>query len=265
VRRVGLPLLLLLAGCGRSDPLFPRKPAGTIASGTWNTNADAGSDASFDGGIFIDAGFDGGILIDAGFDAGPPPSDGGPEVFDGGYDAGFVPTSCNGYPTSCPVGFFCDSDGFCELDGQDGALQVTLRWVHNPRLPEDLDLHVIEPTDAGDGCEIYYGSQNSSYLGECMPVGSLDLDANAACPNPPNSGIGEDTENVIYPPNVSPPPGHYVVRVDYWKNCSGATSVPFTIAVRKGSVTTVYSGIVSGPGDNGGAGSGTTIAAFDFP
>ena len=239
VRRAWLPLLLVLAGCGKSEPLFPRQ-------------SDAGIKET------SDAGPSDGGSIDFG--------DGGEVIYDGDYDAGFPIEVCTPGFGSCPDGFFCSDQGICTLNGAGGDLQITLRWVHDPRLPEDLDLHVVEPTPHGP-CEIYYGNLGgdpTTTLG-CNTVGALDLDANAACPEPPSTGLGEDTENVIYPAGQPAPSGHYIVRVDYWKRCDTAEAVPFTVAVRHGSVTAVYSGTFSGPGDEGGEGAGIDVAQFDIP
>ncbi|MBS2027014.1 MAG: hypothetical protein JST54_03835 [Deltaproteobacteria bacterium] len=228
MRRILFSMLLALAACGKSEPLFPRLPP------------------PVDGGL-VDAGRE----IDAG------------EPVDGGYDAGFPVLPCTDDPI-CGDGFHCES-GYCTLNGDEGDLQITLRWANLPRTPEDLDLHLVEPAPNGP-CEIWYGDTNRSLPSSCGALGSLDLDANAACTTPFATGLGEDTENIIYPPNTPPPLGHYTVRVDYYENCTAAEAVPYTVAIRKGKQYTVYQGVfLAGQADLGVEGSGRTIAEFDEP
>jgi len=227
VRRVVFMLLLALAACGKSDPLFPREE-----------HLDAGPS---------DAGLE--------LDAGTP--------VDGGYDAGFAVVACV-TNTICGEGFHCES-GFCTLNGDEGELQITLRWANVPRTPEDLDLHLIEPTPIGP-CEIYYGDANRTLPSSCGAVGKLDLDANAGCTLSYDPSIGADTENIIYPPFTTPPPGHYIVRVDYYEDCTAALDVPFTVAIRKGDKISVYEGVFHAhDADLGSADAGRTIAEFDEP
>ncbi len=126
-----------------------------------------------------------------------------------------------------------------------GDVQVSVAWDAD----SDVNLHVIEP----GGAEIYPASRSSG------SGGVLDLDSNAAC-----AIGGIRNENVTWP-DRSPPPGTYVVRLDYWAACGVAqTSYVVTIRVR-GRNPQTFAGAFSGPGDAGGAGSGVTIAAFDVP
>ena len=252
MRRATWILLLALFACGRTEPLDPRQPV-EVEPGDAGP-ADAGKP---------DAG-----PPDAGPpDAGPPdagPPDAGPP--DAGFDAGFPVVACDPL-NPCPSGFICQ-DGVCVLNGGQGQLQITLSWNHTPRHPEDLDLHVLEPNAFGGSCEIYYGQTNApGNPSPCGAVGSLDLDANSACNGvPPPLGLGQDTENIIYPAGRPAPSGHYVVRVDYYANCDGANEVPFTVVLRQGSQTTLYPGVFhAGDADNGGAQSGHTIVQFDIP
>jgi hypothetical protein len=201
-------------------------------------------------------------VIDAGVpDAGPP-------------DAGQItPEPDGGYPCesqdSCPRGFTCDN-GICILDGALGPIQVTLNWSHVPRTPEDLDLHLLEPLPGGGSCEIYFADPNQpGFPSSCGAVGSLDLDANPACAYA-TDGPGLDTENIIYPANVPAPKGHYVVKVDYYEDCTlpGATSpnVQFTVTVRKGNVSTNYVGLfLPGDADTDTPEGGRMVAEFDVP
>jgi hypothetical protein len=190
-------------------------------------------------------------------------------ITDGGIDAGFIVTDaglinagvCEGPQQLCPRGFHCES-GLCVLNGDNSELQVTLQWQHTPRIADDLDLHLLEPLPLQGSCEIYYGT--GGVFG-CGNIGQLDLDANGACVDTGN-GPGADTENIIYPPGVAAPRGHYILRVDYWAECSGAASVPFVVTVRKGNTLIVRNGIFhAGEADSGDANSGVTMLEFDMP
>jgi hypothetical protein len=64
----------------------------------------------------------------------------------------------------------------------------------------------------------------------CGAKGWLDLDSNAAC-RIDNVNI----ENVIYSPGVAVTRGTYVVRVNYYQNCSASSPVPFEVEVRASS------------------------------
>lgn len=171
--------------------------------------------------------------------------------------------ACQGLGAVCPRGFHCEN-GVCVLNGGLGELQVTLQWKNLPRTPDDLDLHLLEPTSNGDLCEIYFGSGG---LFSCQPMGKLDLDANGACTDTdPTGGPGADTENIIYPAGQAVPRGHYIVRVDYWAECSGVEEVPFEVIVRKGAEVMKRSGLFkAGQSDSGAADSGVTMLEFDVP
>lgn len=188
-----------------------------------------------------------------GLDAGFFFSDSGYFLTDGGdcfvHDAGI--SHCT---TECDRGFSCINDT-CVLNGSDGGVQVTLAWD----APEDLDLHVVEP----NSCEIYYGDPNDATTGpsSCGAVGSLDLDSNAGC------GIDNvDIENVIYPITQPAPSGTYIVRVDYYENCSATTPVPFQVKVRANGQTVTYcDSFQPHEDDSGDVGSGRTIMSFTVP
>lgn len=140
------------------------------------------------------------------------------------------------------------------LEAAGGDIQVSVTWDSDA----DVDLHVVEPGDF----EIYYGSPNSGSGGE------LDIDANAAC-----SVSGLTQENIGWAPG-SAPPGTYIVRVDYWDACGALeTNYIVTVSLRPGvpsipglpgSGVQIYTGTFTGPGDQGGAGSGRTITNFVF-
>lgn len=180
-------------------------------------------------------------------------------ALDGGQ---IISGPCIGLSQTCPSGFHCES-GSCVLNGDDAALQVTLQWQNSPRTPDDLDLHLIEPAGSST-CEIYFGTGG---LFSCTPVGILDLDANAGCfDTTATSGLAFDTENIIYPPNVPVPVGHYIVRVDYYAECLAGVEVPFVVTVRKGTTITRRTGVFRpGTADSGDLGSGLTMIEFDIP
>jgi hypothetical protein len=126
-----------------------------------------------------------------------------------------------------------------------GDVQVSIAWDS----PADVDLHVVEPGTE----EIYYGNDQSA------AGGVLDLDSNAAC-----SSDGPRNENITYP-DVTPPSGTYIVRVDYWSAC-GAAATNYVVTIRvKGHPVQTFQKQFTGSGDGGGAGSGVTIGTFDFP
>lgn len=156
------------------------------------------------------------------------------------------------------------------LNGKNGLVQVTLRFDQ----AEDLDLHVIEPLRDGGNCEIFYGNTNNYWDGgglpfplpfplppppaSCGAYGWLDLDSNAGC-NIDNV----DVENYIYQPGVSPTPGVYTVRVDYYQNCSAFQNVPYEVEVRANGVSRYYCGFFgSNQSDHGSWNSGRNITQF---
>lgn len=125
-----------------------------------------------------------------------------------------------------------------------GDVQVSASWDAE----SDVDLHVIEP----GGAEIYYFNSSTA------SGGVLDLDSNPACV------IDHvKNENITWP--SSPPPrGTYTVRVDYFDAC-GVSATNYVVTVRrKGQNPVSFTGQFTGPGDTGGAGSGTTITTFTY-
>jgi hypothetical protein len=124
-----------------------------------------------------------------------------------------------------------------------GDVQVSLSW----NTDADVDLHVIDPA----GEEIYWESRESASGGE------LDLDSNAAC-----SSDGPRNENITWAANHAPS-GAYRVLVDYWSNCSAA-STAYTVTVNvKGQGPMTFTGTFTGEGDLGGPGAGVSITTFD--
>lgn len=242
---------LALGGCSGAPKLCSD---GTCGGSGGQSAANEGSGVSGPTGAGSGTGLDGGH---AGFGGSNQP--GTPVMIsspDGGA-AGCIrtaaPVACS---PSCGQGFHC-SQGTCILNGDDGLVQVTLRWDQ----PEDLDLHLVEPQARGPGCEIWYGDRGGASGSTCGAIGWLDLDSNAGC------GIDNvDTENIIYAPGVSPPSGTYLVRVDYFENCTAMTAIPFEVTVRVGHSTSSFCGTFRpSDADFGGTGSGMTITSFVVP
>jgi hypothetical protein len=121
-----------------------------------------------------------------------------------------------------------------------GQVQVSVSWD----VTSDVDLHVIDP----NGAEIFYGDSESS------SGGTLDLDSNRQC------AIDHvNNENVSW---SDAPVGTYTVRLDYWANC-GAANTSYVVTVHApGQSGQVFSGNLTGEGDQGEAGSGVFITTF---
>jgi hypothetical protein len=122
-----------------------------------------------------------------------------------------------------------------------GDVQVTVAWDSDA----DVDLHVIDP----GGQEIYWANRTSASGGQ------LDLDSNAAC-NTDNVR----NENITWAVGTAPQ-GTYTVRVDYWSDCN-VSQTNYTVLVHSEEDVSIYRGTLTGPGDQGGAGSGTQITTF---
>jgi hypothetical protein len=125
-----------------------------------------------------------------------------------------------------------------------GDVQVSISWDQ----PSDVDLHVVDPSQN----EIYYGNDTSP------TGGTLDFDSNAGC-----SIDNKDNENITWPTGHAPH-GTYTVRVDYFLSC-GVTQSNYVVTIQvKGQQPRTYTGSFTGEGDEGGEGSGTTIATFTY-
>ena len=124
-----------------------------------------------------------------------------------------------------------------------GDLQVTVSWDTDA----DLDLHVVDP----NGDEIYYGRPAVESGG----VYHLDSDCG------PDRFIRN--EHIGWSQGT-PPPGIYEVRVDYWENCDAPETNYIVNVYNRGHVST-FSGTFTGPGDEGGRGSGRVITQFEIP
>lgn len=126
-----------------------------------------------------------------------------------------------------------------------GDVQVNITWDSRA----DVDLHVVDPL----GEEVYWAHKTA------VSGGQLDLDSNAGC-----GSDGPRAENIFWASGLIAPRGDYTVRVDYWSNCSAAsTNYVVTINVR-GKPPQVYTGTFTGSGDGGGKGSGRLITTATY-
>ena len=126
-----------------------------------------------------------------------------------------------------------------------GDVQINVTWDSRA----DVDLHVVDPL----GEEVYWAHRTA------VSGGQLDLDSNAGC-----GSDGPRAENIYWASGLIAPHGDYVVRVDYWSNCSDVqTNYVVTINTR-GKPPQVYTGVFTGSGDGGGKGSGRIIATATY-
>jgi hypothetical protein len=120
-----------------------------------------------------------------------------------------------------------------------GQVQINVSWDAD----SDVDLHVLDPFSD----EVYF-QQPAVDSG-----GVLDLDSNAEC-----QIDHKRNENITW---ADAPPGPYEVRVAHWSNC-GVPKTTYVVTVRvTGQPTRVYNGMLTGPGDEGGLGSGERITS----
>jgi len=121
-----------------------------------------------------------------------------------------------------------------------GEVQVSVSWDGD----SDVDLHVVDPSNE----EIYWDVLTSA------SGGTLDLDSNADC-----ELDHKRNENVTW---SKAPPGEYIVRLDYYKNCDVAkTNYVVTVRVN-GQPSKTFSGTFTGEGDQGDEGAGKPITTF---
>ena len=126
-----------------------------------------------------------------------------------------------------------------------GDLEITVSWDNDA----DLDLHVVD----ANGDEIYWGQDMVDSGGE------LDLESGTGC-----RPDGIRTEHVAWT-GGTPPPGKYVVRVNYWSDCGGPEPNYVVNITLNGERRSIY-GTFEGPGENaGGRGSGELIDIFEIP
>lgn len=141
-----------------------------------------------------------------------------------------------------------------KIEAGTGVLQVSCSWDQ----PNDVDLHLVEP----NGEEIYFGNDYSDN------GGILDVDSNAGCriDNINNENITYDSDAIIES-------GTYIVRVDFYRNCSVTSNTNFVVSalyngilITPASGTNPYSGIFEpDESDGGGAGGGRQIMKFSIP
>jgi hypothetical protein len=137
-------------------------------------------------------------------------------------------------------------------------LVISLRWDTE----SDLDLHVVDP----NGVEIWARNISSAPR---PPVGAppdpnaqamagmLDFDSNAMCVID-----GRRVENVIY--RGTPPPGHYLVRVDTFSLCGQPAAHWSVEASRLGTTFARASGVSTDFDTRGTHDRGSGVLALDF-
>jgi len=126
-----------------------------------------------------------------------------------------------------------------------GDVQVNITWDSRA----DVDLHVVDPL----GEELYWAHKTS------VSGGQLDLDSNAGC-----SSDGPRAENIFWASGLVAPRGDYVIRVDYWSNCSEVTTKYVVTVNARGKPPQVFTGVFTGAGDGGGKGSGKQITTVTY-
>jgi len=107
-----------------------------------------------------------------------------------------------------------------------GDIQVTLSWFNAHSM--DLDLYVIEP---GRADSVWYGHTTSASGGV--------LDRDNMCGNYVNGR----PENIYW--TLTPPNGHYLVRVNMYSNCGNDSSQAFNVRTVVGGVTRTFAGSVT--------------------
>ncbi len=124
-----------------------------------------------------------------------------------------------------------------------GDVQITVSWD----VDADLDLHVLAP----DGDEVYFNSPR-------VESGGV-LDIASSCGKFPfvrNEHIGWSAG--------TPPPGPYEVRVNHWESCV-VEEIDYIVSIYNHGRTSTFSGTFTGPGNEGGRGSGRVITTFEVP
>ena len=124
-----------------------------------------------------------------------------------------------------------------------GEVQITVSWD----VDADLDLHVLAP----DGDEVYFGNTEGDSGGV--------LDLASSCVEYPvvrNEHIGWSAG--------TPLPGRYVVRVNHWESCE-VEEIDYIVSIYNHGRTSTFSGTFTGPGNEGGRGSGRVITTFEVP
>jgi hypothetical protein len=136
-----------------------------------------------------------------------------------------------------------------------GALVFTLTWDTE----SDMDLHVVDPA----GVELYWGAMSDvpppfAPQPEGGSYGYLDWDSNANCVID-----GKREEDVIWP--NTPPPGHYVVRVDAASLCGQPIAHTTVVARLDGAIVGEAQGVALAPDTDGPHGLGAGRTMLDVP
>jgi hypothetical protein len=129
-----------------------------------------------------------------------------------------------------------------------GPLQVSIVWDTDT----DVDLHLDVPGNSLFGGEIYYSHKVDGN-------GELDLDSNPAC-----ALDHIRNENITYA-RGAPANGDYVVRVDYYSDCSGQNADWVVTVWKQGKVDIFPGHFDAGDADGGSKGSGVDVHAFTWP
>ena len=130
-----------------------------------------------------------------------------------------------------------------------GDLEITVSWDTDA----DLDLHVVDP----NGDEIYYWQEMVESGGE------IDLESGTSCDD---DGIvdGIRSEHVAWT-GGTPPPGVYVLRVNYFSGC-GHPETNYVVNWNLNGERQTFEGTFEGPGDEEiGRGVGEVIALIRIP
>jgi len=128
-----------------------------------------------------------------------------------------------------------------------GDVEVALNWT----VPNDLDLHVIDPT----GNEVSYANAYDT----TGNIALLDLDSNPAC-----EIDNIDAEHIVWPKGGAPH-GTYTVLVDNYDNCQ-TVAASYTVTVQvtgKAPQTFVGSFPATDPGNQDEA-PGTLVTTFQY-
>jgi hypothetical protein len=134
---------------------------------------------------------------------------------------------------------------FSREEVEAGTVKVSLSWD----TLSDVDLHLVEPT----GQEIYWDNSQSA------SGGVLDLDSNAGC-----EIDRVNNENISWPAGATPPLGEYIVRVDFWEDCSGTGANATVTTTVCGETKTFQRRFGVNSHDFGEGGSGVEITRFRY-
>ena len=135
-----------------------------------------------------------------------------------------------------------DTASVTAVDVPQGALQITLSWDKGSR--PDLDLHLVEPNDV----EVYWSSKSSP-----QSQASLDLDANAMCPDE-GDVVNKEVYNAF-----TPIEGDYQVKIAYYDDCDHAGAVNYKLKIVGCGVSETLNLSTTANPTGGGAGAGVLV------